>query len=71
MVTAVRHHDWHIGGWSVGIAHGARHHGKAVADFHAGKETAIKFLVGQVMRETRGRANAGVVTGLLEKELNV
>ena len=44
---------------------------KAVADFHAGKETAIKFLVGQVMRETRGRANAGVVTGLLEKELNV
>jgi aspartyl-tRNA(Asn)/glutamyl-tRNA(Gln) amidotransferase subunit B len=44
---------------------------KAVADFHAGKESAIKFLVGQVMRETRGRANAGVVSGLLEKELNV
>ncbi|MGE3076211.1 MAG: Asp-tRNA(Asn)/Glu-tRNA(Gln) amidotransferase subunit GatB [Dehalococcoidia bacterium] len=43
---------------------------KAVADYHAGKESAIKFLVGQVMRETRGRANAGVVSGLLEKELN-
>ena len=43
---------------------------KAVADYHAGKETAIKFLVGQVMRETRGRANAGVVTTLLERELN-
>jgi aspartyl-tRNA(Asn)/glutamyl-tRNA(Gln) amidotransferase subunit B len=44
---------------------------KAVADFHAGKDSAIKYLVGQVMRETRGRANAGVVTTLLEKELNV
>lgn len=43
---------------------------KAVADYHAGKEASIKFLIGQVMRETRGRANAGVVQGLLEKELN-
>jgi aspartyl-tRNA(Asn)/glutamyl-tRNA(Gln) amidotransferase subunit B len=42
---------------------------KAVADFHAGKETAIKFLIGQVMRETRGRANAQVVQELLEREL--
>lgn len=42
---------------------------KAVADYHAGKETSIKFLVGQVMRETRGRANAQVVQGLLEREL--
>jgi aspartyl-tRNA(Asn)/glutamyl-tRNA(Gln) amidotransferase subunit B len=44
---------------------------KAVEDYRAGKESAIKFLVGQVMRETRGRANAGVVTTLLERELNV
>jgi aspartyl-tRNA(Asn)/glutamyl-tRNA(Gln) amidotransferase subunit B len=44
---------------------------KAVADYRAGKTTTIMFLVGQVMRETRGRANAGVVQGLLEKELNV
>ncbi|WP_322817976.1 Asp-tRNA(Asn)/Glu-tRNA(Gln) amidotransferase subunit GatB [Tepidiforma sp.] len=42
---------------------------KAVADFHAGKETALKFLIGQVMRETRGRANAQVVQELLEREL--
>ena len=27
---------------------------KAVADYKSGKETATKFLVGQVMRETRG-----------------
>lgn len=42
---------------------------KAVADYRAGKEASIKFLVGQVMRETRGRANAQVVQGLLEREL--
>lgn len=42
---------------------------KAVDDYRAGKEASIKFLVGQVMRETRGRANAQVVQGLLEREL--
>lgn len=44
---------------------------KAVADYRSGKTSTIMFLVGRVMRETRGRANAGVVQGLLEKELNV
>lgn len=44
---------------------------KAVADYKTGKTSTIMFLVGQVMRETRGRANAGVVQGLLEEELNV
>ncbi len=34
---------------------------KAVEDYQSGKEEAVKFLVGQVMRETRGRANAGLV----------
>ncbi|MEX2080780.1 MAG: Asp-tRNA(Asn)/Glu-tRNA(Gln) amidotransferase subunit GatB [Dehalococcoidia bacterium] len=42
---------------------------KAVADYHAGKEAALKFLVGQVMRETRGRANPQVAQQLLEEEL--
>ncbi|MBE0611256.1 MAG: Asp-tRNA(Asn)/Glu-tRNA(Gln) amidotransferase subunit GatB [Dehalococcoidia bacterium] len=42
---------------------------KAVDDYRAGKDSSIKFLVGQVMRETRGRANAQVVQGLLEREL--
>ncbi|MGE5595676.1 MAG: Asp-tRNA(Asn)/Glu-tRNA(Gln) amidotransferase subunit GatB [Hyphomicrobiales bacterium] len=42
---------------------------KAVADYRAGKETAIKFLIGQVMRETRGRANPSVVQDLLSAEL--
>jgi len=42
---------------------------KAVADYRAGKEAAIKFLIGQVMRETRGRANPAVVQDLLKSEL--
>ncbi len=42
---------------------------KAVADYRAGKETAAKFLVGQVMRETRGRANPQTVQDLIAQEL--
>ena len=42
---------------------------KAVRDYQAGKEEALRFLVGQVMRETRGRANPGLVHELLGKKL--
>ncbi len=42
---------------------------KAVEDYRGGKEEAIKFLVGQVMRETRGRASPDVVTELLREKL--
>jgi aspartyl-tRNA(Asn)/glutamyl-tRNA(Gln) amidotransferase subunit B len=41
----------------------------AVADVRAGKPQAIKFLVGQVMRETRGQAKADTVQTLLEERL--
>jgi aspartyl-tRNA(Asn)/glutamyl-tRNA(Gln) amidotransferase subunit B len=43
---------------------------KPVADYRGGKEEAIKFLVGQVMRETRGRVKPEVVTQLLKKKLD-
>jgi aspartyl-tRNA(Asn)/glutamyl-tRNA(Gln) amidotransferase subunit B len=43
---------------------------KAVADYRGGKQEAVKFLVGMVMRETRGRANAGVVQQLLLERLD-
>ncbi len=43
---------------------------KAVEDYRGGKEEAIKFLVGQVMRETRGRAGPDVVTELLKEKLS-
>jgi aspartyl-tRNA(Asn)/glutamyl-tRNA(Gln) amidotransferase subunit B len=42
---------------------------KAVDDYRSGKEEAAKFLVGQVMRETRGRANPGMVNELLRQRL--
>jgi len=42
---------------------------QAVADFKAGKAQALTFLVGQVMRATRGRANPQVVRELLQKRL--
>jgi aspartyl-tRNA(Asn)/glutamyl-tRNA(Gln) amidotransferase subunit B len=44
-------------------------HPKPVADFLGGKEEAIKFLVGQVMRQTRGRANPALVPELLREQL--
>lgn len=42
---------------------------KAAEDYRRGKEEALKFLVGQVMRETRGRANPGMVNELLKEKL--
>jgi aspartyl-tRNA(Asn)/glutamyl-tRNA(Gln) amidotransferase subunit B len=42
---------------------------RALADFRAGKETALKFLVGQVMKATRGRANPKLANELLRKKL--
>ncbi len=41
----------------------------AVADYKAGKEAALKFLVGQVMRVTKGRANPKLVNELVKKKL--
>jgi aspartyl-tRNA(Asn)/glutamyl-tRNA(Gln) amidotransferase subunit B len=43
---------------------------RAVADYRAGKQEAVKFLVGQVMRETRGRANAADVQAALISALD-
>ena len=42
---------------------------QAVQDYVAGKETAAKFLVGQVMKAMRGKANPGVVAGLITEQL--
>jgi aspartyl-tRNA(Asn)/glutamyl-tRNA(Gln) amidotransferase subunit B len=41
----------------------------AAADVRAGKQQAIGFLTGQVMKKTRGQANAGVVKDLLRVSL--
>jgi len=42
---------------------------QAVADYRAGKAQAVKFLVGQLMRATRGRANPQMATTLVKKKL--
>lgn len=42
---------------------------KAVADYRAGKEASLKFLLGQVMRETKGRATPQVAQELIATEL--
>ncbi|MDP2859035.1 MAG: Asp-tRNA(Asn)/Glu-tRNA(Gln) amidotransferase subunit GatB [Bacillota bacterium] len=40
-----------------------------VQDFRAGKEKALGFLVGQVMKETKGRANPGLVNKMLKDKI--
>ena len=42
---------------------------QSVADYQAGKKKAIGFLVGQIMKETKGRANPGLVNQLLQQKL--
>ncbi|SDS24683.1 aspartyl/glutamyl-tRNA(Asn/Gln) amidotransferase subunit B [Paenibacillaceae bacterium GAS479] len=43
---------------------------QSVEDYKAGKEKAIGFLVGQVMKESRGKANPGLANKLLVDYLN-
>ncbi|KKT14463.1 MAG: Aspartyl/glutamyl-tRNA(Asn/Gln) amidotransferase subunit B, partial [Candidatus Yanofskybacteria bacterium GW2011_GWF2_43_596] len=40
---------------------------KAVTDYKAGKEASLKFLVGMVMRESKGKANPQVAEELIKK----
>jgi len=42
---------------------------KAVADYKSGKEQALMFLVGQVMRETKGKVGAEFVKKVILKLL--
>jgi aspartyl-tRNA(Asn)/glutamyl-tRNA(Gln) amidotransferase subunit B len=45
-------------------------HPKPVGDYRAGKQEALKFLVGMAMRETRGRANPATLTEILKARLD-
>lgn len=42
---------------------------KAVGDYKKGKEASLQFLVGQVMKESRGKANPKIIRGILVKIL--
>lgn len=41
----------------------------SVEDFRSGKEKALKFLMGQIMKETKGKANPQLASALLEEKL--
>ena len=42
---------------------------QSVADFKAGKDRAIGFLVGQIMKKSKGKANPGMVQKMLKEKL--
>lgn len=42
---------------------------QAIEDFRSGKDRAVGFLVGQVMKKSRGQANPGMVNQLISAEL--
>ena len=43
---------------------------QSVADFKAGKEKAIGFLTGQVMKQSRGKANPPMVQAMLREKMS-
>jgi aspartyl-tRNA(Asn)/glutamyl-tRNA(Gln) amidotransferase subunit B len=43
---------------------------QSVADFKAGKDRALGFLVGQAMKETKGKANPKMLNEMFLAELN-
>jgi len=45
-------------------------HPAAVADIAAGKSQVLGFLTGQVMKATRGQANAGLVQTAVRERLD-
>jgi aspartyl-tRNA(Asn)/glutamyl-tRNA(Gln) amidotransferase subunit B len=42
---------------------------QAIEDFRNGKDRAIGFLTGQVMKKSKGQANPGLVNQLIKAEL--
>jgi aspartyl-tRNA(Asn)/glutamyl-tRNA(Gln) amidotransferase subunit B len=46
-----------------------RANAKSVADYKAGKKSALKHLIGCAMRESKGKANPRILTEIFEKKL--
>ena len=42
---------------------------QSIIDYKAGKQNALQYLMGQVMKESKGKANPGMVLELLKKKL--
>jgi aspartyl-tRNA(Asn)/glutamyl-tRNA(Gln) amidotransferase subunit B len=58
-----------VGELSAAIEEAITNNPKVVADYRSGKMAAVGFLVGQVMKTTRGQANARMVNKLLVERL--
>lgn len=43
---------------------------QSVADYKAGKDKAVGFIVGQVMKETKGKANPGIINKIILEEIS-
>ena len=43
---------------------------QSVSDYKAGKDKAVGFLVGQAMKETKGKANPQMLNKMFLEELN-
>ncbi|MEX2599395.1 MAG: Asp-tRNA(Asn)/Glu-tRNA(Gln) amidotransferase subunit GatB [Dehalococcoidia bacterium] len=57
------------GAISEAVAEAIEANPQAVQDYMNGKETAAKFLVGQVMKVTKGKANPSMVADLIREQL--
>ena len=44
---------------------------QSVNDYKAGKDKALKYLMGQIMKETKGQANPEVVNRMLIDKLQI
>jgi aspartyl-tRNA(Asn)/glutamyl-tRNA(Gln) amidotransferase subunit B len=44
---------------------------EAIEDYKKGKKNALSFLIGQVMKETKGKANPKIVNELLKEKVNI
>jgi aspartyl-tRNA(Asn)/glutamyl-tRNA(Gln) amidotransferase subunit B len=42
---------------------------KPAGEYREGRDVALKFLIGQVMRESRGKANPQAIERLLRKQI--
>lgn len=55
---------------SAAIDEAIKENQKAVADYRAGKKEALNYLIGQVMKKMRGRADSNTVNKLLTEKLS-
>ena len=46
-----------------------KENGKSLADYKSGKENALMFLVGQIMKRSQGKANPKIVQDMLKRRL--